>query len=169
MLPIATFIDLGAKPGLPRFPEGGVTDEKKHLKCLMEKSPPPYGVIERTNRLQDCQNGVQWCQKSLRNVSETCTKRQPRRFKNHHSFHHYCFNFADSLYRFICRATRSIFTHSIHSFNGWPNFKQNVFRCCTCKQANTLLQVGGLPLRYIYIYVYIYIYIVHTRTQIICI
>ena len=48
-------------------------------------------------------------------------------------------------------ATPSNFTQSICSFNAQPNFKQNVFRGCTCKQANTFLQVGGLPLRYIYI------------------
>ena len=59
MLPIATFIHLGAKQACQGAPKGGGTDEKKHLKCLMEKNPSPYGVIERTNRLQDCPNGAQ--------------------------------------------------------------------------------------------------------------
>ena len=48
-------------------------------------------------------------------------------FKNHACSHHYCFGFANSFYRFMCRATRSNFIHSIHSFNAQPNFKQNVF------------------------------------------
>ena len=157
MLPVATFIDLGAKPGPPRCPEGGGTDEKMRPKCFMEKNPPPDRAIERTNRLQDCQHGAQWCSKSPRTVSASYTKSQPYRFKNHDCSHHYCFDFADSLYRFICRATRSKFTHSIHSLNVWPNFKQNVFCCCTCRQANTFLQVGG-PSTELYIYIHSCIY-----------
>ena len=122
----------------------------------MEKGPPPDRAIECTNRPQDRQNGAQWCQKSPRNVSESYTERQPHRFENHDCSHHYCFDLADSLYRFICRAMRSNVTHSIHSFNARPKFKQNVFRGCTCMQAHTFLQVGGLPLRYIYIYIFIF-------------
>ena len=87
MLPIATFADLGAKPDPPRCPGRPLTDEKIGSKCLMEKSPPPDRAIERTNCLQDCPNGAQWCQKSPQNVSESQEK-QPYRFKNHDCSHH---------------------------------------------------------------------------------
>ena len=64
MLPIATFIDLGAKPGQQRCPGRPLTDEQMRPKCSMEKSLPPDRAIEHTNRLRDCPNGVKWCQNS---------------------------------------------------------------------------------------------------------
>ena len=127
MLAVATVIDLGTKPSPLLVPRRPLTDEKMSPKCFMEKSPLPDRAIERTNRLQDCQYGAHWCPKSPQNVSESYTKRQPYRFKNHACSHHYCFDFANSFYRFICRATRSNFIHSIHSFIAQPNFKKNVF------------------------------------------
>ena len=57
--PVPTFIDLGAKPGPCLVPRRPLTDEKRHPQCSTEKSPPPDRAIERTNCLQDCQNGAQ--------------------------------------------------------------------------------------------------------------
>ena len=143
MLPIAILLALGSKTKLAKVPREVVVDAKMRPKCLTGKSPPPDRAIERTNGLQDCQNGARLCQKSPQNVSESYSKRQQYRFKNHDCLQHYCFDFADSLYSFISHSNAFNFTHSIHSFNARPNFKQNVFCCCTCKLANTFLQVGA--------------------------
>ena len=75
------FFDLGAKPGPPRCPEEGGTDEKIRPKCSMEKSLPPDRAIERTNGLQDCQNDAQWCPKSPQMCQNHIQKRQTYCFK----------------------------------------------------------------------------------------
>ena len=83
MLPIATFIDLGAKSHPQRWPGRPPTDKTMRAKGSRKKSPPPDRAIEHTNRLRDCPNGVKWYQNSPQNGSESYTKRQPYRFKNH--------------------------------------------------------------------------------------
>ena len=117
-------------------------DEKMRPKCLMEQSLPPDRTIERTNWLQDDQNGAE---------------KAPRAFKRHQNrmnIDHIVLqimlaritDFADSLYRFICRATRATKFQTKHA-------------SLLHVQASKHISPGGGPSSKIYTYIYIYIYI----------
>ena len=108
----------------------------------MEQSLPPDRTIERTNWLQDDQNGAE---------------KAPRAFKRHQNrmnIDHIVLqimlaritDFADSLYRFICRATRATKFQTKHA-------------SLLHVQASKHISPGGGPSSKIYTYIYIYIYI----------